>query len=74
MIIDLDETIKQIMIKKGAVDPVEVDISFETPKREWSASISKPTINLYLYDMRENHELRGTEWFIENTACYGTHY
>jgi len=65
MIIDLDQTIKQVMIKKGAIDPAEVDISFETPKREWSSSISKPTINLYLYDMRENHELRGTEWFIE---------
>ena len=65
MIIDLDETIKQVMIKKGAVDPAEVDISFETPKREWSTSISKPTINFYLYDIRENHELRGTEWFID---------
>jgi len=65
MITDLNETIKQILIKKGAFDPAEVDISFETPKREWSASISKPTVNLYLYDIRENHELRGTEWFIE---------
>ncbi len=41
-----------------------MDISFETPDREWSASISKPTINLYLYDIRENHQLRGTEWAI----------
>ena len=65
MITDLNETIKQILVKKGAFDPAEVDIKFETPKREWSASISKPTINLYLYDIRENHELRGLEWFVE---------
>ena len=65
MITDLDETIKQLLIKKGAIDPAEVDISFKTPDREWSASISKPTVNLYLYDIRENHELRGTEWRIE---------
>ncbi len=65
MITDLDETIKQLLIKKGAIDPAEVDIRFETPDREWSASISKPTVDLYLYDIRENHELRGTEWFIE---------
>ena len=65
MIIDLDETIKQILVEKGKLDTGEVDISFDTPKREWSASISKPTVNLYLYDIRENHELRGTEWFIE---------
>jgi len=64
MIAELDETIKQLLIKKGKVEPGEVDISFETPDREWSASISKPRINLYLYDMRENHDLRGMEWTI----------
>jgi hypothetical protein len=64
MLSDLDETIKQILIKKGALDPAEVDINFETPDQEWSASISKPTINVYLYDIRENHRLRATEWEI----------
>ena len=65
MITDLNETIKQLLIKKGAFDPAEVDISFETPDREWAASISKPTVNAYLYDVRENHELRSTEWIVE---------
>jgi hypothetical protein len=64
MISDLDETIKQLLIKKGALDPAEIDINFETPNREWSASISKPTVNIYLYDIRENHKLRVTEWEI----------
>ncbi len=63
MITDLDETLKQLLIKKGEINPAEVDIRFETPKREWSASVLKPTVNFYLYDVRENHELRGTEWF-----------
>jgi hypothetical protein len=66
MIENLDETIKNLLIKKGPMDPSEVDISFDTPNREWSASVSKPTINLYLYDIRENHHFRGTEWFVEN--------
>lgn len=65
MISDLDETIKQLLIKKGAFDAGEVDVSFETPNREWSASISKPTVNIYLYDIRENHQLRSTEWLVE---------
>lgn len=64
MISDLDETIKQLLTKKGAIDPAAVDIDFKTPDREWSASMSKPTINVYLYDIRENHELRGTEFAI----------
>ncbi|HEY79296.1 MAG TPA: DUF4255 domain-containing protein [Dehalococcoidia bacterium] len=64
MISDLGETIKQLLTKKGLLDSAEVDIKFETPNREWSASISKPTVNIYLYDIRENHQLRGTEWAI----------
>ena len=65
MISELNETIKQVLVKKGALDLGEVDISFDTPDREWSASISKPTVNIYLYDMRENHQLRSTEWIVE---------
>jgi len=64
MINDLDEAIKKLLIEKGKLDPATVDINFETPDREWSASISKPTINVYLYDIRENHQLRGTEFAI----------
>jgi len=64
MISGLDETIKQLLIQKGEIDPSEIDITFEAPDREWSASISKPTINIYLYDIRENHKLRSTEWAI----------
>ncbi len=65
MISDLNETIRQLLIQKGAFDPAEVDISFETPDREWAASINKPTVNVYLYDVRENHQLRSTEWIVE---------
>ena len=64
MISDLDEAIKRLLIKKGAIDMAEIDINFETPDREWSTSVSRPTINIYLYDIRENHRLRGTEWAI----------
>jgi hypothetical protein len=64
MISYLDESIKELLTKKGPIDPAEVDIKFEMPNREWSASISKPTVNVYLYDIRENHQLRGTEWLV----------
>jgi len=62
---DLDESIKQLVIKKGALNSTEVNISFEAPDREWAASQSKPTVNLYLYDIRENHELRSYDWTVE---------
>ena len=64
MISDLDESIKELLTKRGLLDPAEVDVKFEMPTRGWSASISKPTVNIYLYDIRENHQLRGTEWIV----------
>ncbi|MEI6044980.1 MAG: Pvc16 family protein [Chloroflexota bacterium] len=62
MIEDLDETIRQLLIQKMPLNTTEVDISFDVPDREWSGSISKPTINIYLHDIRENLELRQTGW------------
>jgi hypothetical protein len=64
MISELDESIKKLIITKGELALSQIDIEFEAPDREWSASISKPTVNIYLYDIRENHQLRGTEWVI----------
>jgi hypothetical protein len=64
MISDLDDSIKKLLVTKGAFEPSQIDIRFEAPDREWSAAISKPTVNIYLYDIRENHQLRGTDWVI----------
>jgi hypothetical protein len=72
MISDLDETLKQLLIKKGKLEPAEVDISFEMPDREWSASISKPTVNLYLYDIHENRDLRNNQWNVTNNNGFAT--
>jgi len=58
MINELDETIRQLLIKAGGFTPAEVDVKFEIPNREWSATISRPTLNCYLFDIRENRELR----------------
>ncbi|MBE0430670.1 MAG: DUF4255 domain-containing protein [Dehalococcoidia bacterium] len=60
----MNESIKELLTKRGLLDPAEVDIKFEMPNRGWSASISKPTVNIYLYDVRENLQLRGTEWLV----------
>lgn len=62
MITDLDETLRQLLIKELPVKNGEVDIKFDQPKREWSARISKPTVNLFLYDLRENNVLRQHTW------------
>jgi Pvc16 N-terminal domain/Carboxypeptidase regulatory-like domain len=59
---DLDETIRQLLIAEIPLKNAEVEISFDQPKREWSARQSKPTLNLFLYDVRENNVLRQPQW------------
>lgn len=56
MLNDLNETLKQLLTQKAEL-PSGVEISFDIPTREW-ASGKTSTINLYLYDLRENRELR----------------
>jgi len=62
MIADLDETIKRMLIADMPVKNGEIDIKFDQPKREWSAKLVKPTINFFLYDVRENTQLRRSQY------------
>ena len=62
MLADLDETIRQLLVRYVPVDPAGIDISFDLPDREWSARLTRPTINCFLYDVRENHRLRSASW------------
>jgi len=65
MINDLDKTLEQLLIKKVPLDPADVDICFKMPDREWASTLSRPTVNLYLYDIHENSELREFDWTVE---------
>lgn len=67
MINDLDEVLRQVLIRELPIKNGEVDIAFEQPKREWSARLNRPTLNLFLHDVRENNKLRQTQpaWEVE---------
>jgi hypothetical protein len=62
MISDLDETIRQLLIAELPIKNGEIEVAFEQPKREWSSRLSRPTINFFLYDLRENPVLRTHQW------------
>jgi hypothetical protein len=62
MLADLDETLRKLLIAEIPIKNGEVEISFDQPKREWSSRLSKPAINLFLYDVRENNVLRQHQW------------
>ena len=62
MIADLDRTIEEILNRELPIKNGEIDIKFDQPKREWSARLARPTINFFLYDVRENNVLRQHQW------------
>jgi hypothetical protein len=62
MIADLDETIRKLLQQELPIKNGEIEIKFDQPKREWSARLNRPTVNLFLYDLRENPVLRQHGW------------
>ena len=67
MIDDLDRTLEELL--KQELPPAlaeQVAISFEAPDDQFPpASVTLPAIDLFLYDVRENRELRTNEWVVE---------
>jgi hypothetical protein len=55
---DVDESLRSLLIADMPIERNEIDISFDRPTREWSGRLSKPTLNLFLMDMREHPALR----------------
>lgn len=47
----MDESLEAFLRAAVPLDPAEVAISFEAPDKEWSATVTQPTINLFLWDI-----------------------
>jgi hypothetical protein len=63
MLADLDETLRSLLRTELERHGFEgVDIAFDAPAREWSGQLSKPAVNIFLYDLREAETLRTSEW------------
>ncbi|MFD5426757.1 DUF4255 domain-containing protein [Streptomyces sp. NPDC127084] len=61
MIHEVDEVLKRIL-GGGALTGSGIDISLDAPTRDWAARRNAPTVNAYLYDIREDvaRRQRGT--------------
>lgn len=62
MINDLDRTLREILTKELRLANGRLVVQFDQPSREWSSAITQPTLNLFLYDLRENNVLRQHQW------------
>jgi len=65
---DVNSTIENLL-KKEFNGGLPFDISFAIPRRDFAAvSSDKPTVDFYLYDIREDRELRSNEPCIERRS------
>lgn len=53
MIHEIDEALRRL-VKEEALPSSTVDVVFEAPTKEWAARRNAPTVNVYLYDIRED--------------------
>jgi hypothetical protein len=48
----IDHALEQYLRAEVPLPPADVDIAFNAPAKDWSARLSRPTINLFLWDIR----------------------
>ncbi len=68
MLQDVDKTLENILRERGKIPKSDIDVSFDQPTGEWSAGVSRPTINIYCFDVRENLKLRRPDYNVQKNG------
>ena len=50
----IDATLEAFFRATVPLSAQDVDVSFEPPDREWSAKLTRPTVNVFLWDIRRS--------------------
>ena len=61
MISIVDDALREI-VRTQAIDGSDVDVVFDAPTKDWAARRNAPTVNIYLYDIREDLRRRERGW------------
>lgn len=66
MIHDVDETLRAI-VRRDVINGADIEVLFEAPTKDWASRRNTPTIDIYLYDIREDMRRRHAgEVFVRN--------
>lgn len=52
----IDAAVESFLRAMVPLSAADVDVSFEAPDREWSAKLTRPTVNVFLWDVRRSSE------------------
>src|SRR2546428_6275217 len=61
MIEQVDESLRALL-RRDALNGAKVEIAFDAPTKDWASRHNAPTLDLYLYDIREDLERREVMW------------
>ncbi|GAA1304639.1 DUF4255 domain-containing protein [Saccharothrix xinjiangensis] len=53
MIHEVDEALRRL-VRDDALRGTDVEVAFDAPTKDWAARRNAPTVNVYLYDIRED--------------------
>ncbi|WP_326613050.1 DUF4255 domain-containing protein [Streptomyces scopuliridis] len=57
MIHEVDDALRALL-RAEVLEGAQIAVVFDAPTREWAAKVNAPTVNLYLYDIREDMRRR----------------
>src|SRR5215213_10272774 len=68
----LDDSLEAFLRSAGPLPSTDVDVSFEPPDADWSAGLSRPAVNLYLWRLRRSvtEASAGTELVEQDGVLY----
>jgi hypothetical protein len=59
MLADLDESLRTLLQRElGRHGFDSVEVAFDAPAKEWSSQLAAPTVDVFLYDLRESRDHR----------------
>lgn len=64
MISQIDDALREL-VRSEALNGSDVEVVFDAPTKDWAARRNAPTVDLYLYDIRENLRRRARGWLEE---------
>jgi Pvc16 N-terminal domain len=54
---EVDEALRRL-VREVALRATDIEVSFDAPTKDWAARRNAPTVNVYLYDIREDMRRR----------------
>lgn len=54
MLSSVDESLEAFLRATVPLSAVDIDVSFEPPTEEWAAKLTRPTVSVYLWDIRRS--------------------